>query len=199
LSSLLSDENATGRLRLVLSPVSKEDLAGKLRSGKLENPIPCSSLTAENWSAPLSRFLSATNQRLTATATSASIAGEAVFTAGIVAGRTNMALPIPCLVAVEVIKPFFPAPRQRSTVTVTRVKAVVDMAVKTAVAVKPGTSANEYPAQEPVGPIVAVGGAVVWRIVEVTIGANRRNSDADTDGNLGWTHGTAEQKGNCQS
>jgi hypothetical protein len=103
-----------------------------------------------------------------------------------------MALSIPRFVSVEVIKPLLTVPRQRTVVTVTRVKAVVDVAVKAVVAVKPWTGANEDPTVEPVGAVVSVGGAVIGSVIEVSIGANRWHSNADTDGNLGRGGGGAE-------
>jgi hypothetical protein len=98
-------------------------------------------------------------------AAAAVVSGERMFTAGFMAGIANVALPVARLVAVV------------------GVKAVVDMAVKAAVAVKPRTRSDEEAAIKPVGPIVAVGGAVIRLIVEVAVGAIGRHSNVD--GNLG--------------
>jgi hypothetical protein len=68
-----------------------------------------------------------------------------------------------------------------------RIIAVVDVAVESVTAVKPGASAKKHPANEPIGPIVAVGSTVIWSIVEVPIGAHRGHSNVD--GNLGWRCG----------
>jgi len=62
-----------------------------------------------------------------------------------------------------------PALRQRSNVTVMRVKAVVDMAEKAARAMKPGASSKKHPVNKPIGPLVAVRSTVIWGIVEVPI------------------------------
>jgi hypothetical protein len=116
-------------------------------------------------------------------AAAAVVSGERMFTAGFMAGIANVALPVARLVAVEVVEALFASSRQRSVVAVVGVKAVVDMAVKAAVAVKPRTRSDEEAALNPVGPIVAVGGAVIRLIVEVAVGAIGRHSNVD--GNLG--------------
>jgi hypothetical protein len=105
-----------------------------------------------------------------------------VFTDRFVAGAAYMALSIPRLVPVEVVELLLPAPRQRSTVTVMRVIAVVDVAVEAVRSVKPGASSKKHPANKPVGSIVAIRSTFIWLIVEVPIRAHRRHSDAD--GNL---------------
>jgi hypothetical protein len=102
-------------------------------------------------------------------------------------GVAYVALPISRLVAVKMVELLFAAPRKRSVVTLTGVKAVVDVAIKAVGSVKPGASAKKHATNKPVGPIVAVRGTVIRSIVEVPVGAHRRHSDVD--GNLGWRHG----------
>jgi hypothetical protein len=113
--------------------------------------------------------------------------GEGVFPSTIVASIAYVALPIPRLVGVEVVEALLSTARQRTAVAVPRVKAVVDVAKEAVGAVKPGTGSNKHPTHKPVGPIVAVGGTIIGSIVEVPIGAHRRQSNIDTDGNLGRT------------
>jgi hypothetical protein len=72
-------------------------------------------------------------------------------------------------------------------ITVTRIVAVVDVAVKAVGAVEPGACSDEQPAHKPIRPIVAVGRAVIGGIVEVPIGATGFN--ANTDGDLGRANG----------
>jgi serine phosphatase RsbU (regulator of sigma subunit) len=71
-------------------------------------------------------------------AAAAPISGKGVFAACIMAGVAYMALSIPRLVPVEVVERLRTALRQRSMVTLARVVAVVDVAVKAVRAVKPG-------------------------------------------------------------
>jgi hypothetical protein len=122
-------------------------------------------------------------------ASTTSISGKRVFTPSIMTGVAYVALTIAGLVAVKVVELRLPAPGHRSTVTVMRVKAVVNVAIKAVRAVKPGTSSKEYPADKPIGPIVAIGSAVIRLIVEVAIRAHWSRSDFDS--NLRWPLGRA--------
>jgi hypothetical protein len=103
------------------------------------------------------------------------------------AGVAYVASAIACFVAVEVVELLLSASRQRSVVPVMRVKAVVNVAVKSARTMEPGTSSKKHPAYKPVRAVVAIRRAVIGSIVEVPIGANRRHSDVDS--NLGWPQG----------
>jgi hypothetical protein len=109
------------------------------------------------------------------------IARQGVFMPRFVTSVAYVALPIPCLVSVEVVKLLFSAPWQRSMVPVTRIVAVVDMAVKAGMAVKPGPSSDKDPTQKPIGSVVAVRCAVIGSVVEVPVRANRGNPNADCD------------------
>jgi hypothetical protein len=117
------------------------------------------------------------------------ISGEGVFSFPFVGSVAYVASPIPRLVCLEVVKALRPALRQRSSVTVMRIKAVVDMAVKAVMAVKPGASSNKHPASKPIGSVVAVRNTVIWRIVEVPIRTHGSRPDVYADGNLGWRQG----------
>jgi hypothetical protein len=112
------------------------------------------------------------------------ISGESVFIARVVVTVAGVASPIARLVAVEVVELLCATLRQRSPVTVMRIVAVVDVTVKVFGAVEPAASADEHSVDEPIGPVVAVGCAVIWSVVEVPIGAHRLHSNAD--GDLGW-------------
>jgi hypothetical protein len=103
---------------------------------------------------------------------------------GFVAGVAYVAFPVSCLVTLEVVERLRAARRQWPAIAVMRVKAIVHVAVKAVVAVEPWTSSNEDAADKPVGPIVAVGRAVIGGIVEVPIGATGFN--ANTDGDFPW-------------
>jgi hypothetical protein len=101
------------------------------------------------------------------------------------ASVAHIASPIPRLVSLEVVEALRPALRHRSNVTVMRIIAVVDMAVKAARAVKPGASSKKHPVNKPIGPIIAVRSAVIWGIVEVPVRAYGSHSDVHSDRNLG--------------
>jgi hypothetical protein len=130
-------------------------------------------------------------------AAAAAVAGECVFAAGLMGSVSYVALPIARLISVEVIEAFFTASRKRSGVAMVRIIAVVDVAVKAAMAVEPGASSNKDSAQKPVGAVVAVGGAIVRGIVEVAVRADRGN--ANVDGNLGLGVGCPKKHGNGKS
>jgi hypothetical protein len=74
-------------------------------------------------------------------------------------------------------------------VSVTRIVAIVDMAIKAVGAVEPGAGADEHATHKPIWPIVTVRRAIIRSIVEIPIRANRRHPNVD--GNLGWGHGCA--------
>jgi hypothetical protein len=116
------------------------------------------------------------------------ISGQGVFTLRFMACIAYVASPIPRLVSLEVVKALRPALGHRSSVTVMRIIAVVDMAVKAVRAMKPGTSSKKHPANKPIGPIVAVRSTVIWGIVEIPVRTHRSHSDVYADGNLGSRH-----------
>ena len=134
-----------------------------------------------------------------AVATAASISGKGVLAARFMTGVSYVALPITRFVALEVVESLRAALGQGSMVTVVRVIAVVDVTVKAAVAMEPWAGANEDSTVEPVGAIVAVGGAIVRSVVEVAIGAPRRHSNVNADCNLGRAQGRTTEQGNCEN
>jgi hypothetical protein len=128
------------------------------------------------------RFLAVT----AAAAMSTAAAGRmlipgAVFAACIVAGISHMTLTISCFIPVEVGKCVLTAIWQRTRVTMMRVEAVIDVTVKAVMAMEPGTSSDKDSADEPIRPVVAIGGAAIGLVVEVAVRANGRRPDADGD------------------
>jgi hypothetical protein len=105
----------------------------------------------------------------------------AVFARPVMTGVAYMALPIPRLVCVEVVERLLAALRHRSGITVMRVVAIVYVAIEAAMTVKPRAGADEYPAAEPIGPVISVGGAVIRSVVEIAVRTSRLNTDVDTD------------------
>jgi hypothetical protein len=70
---------------------------------------------------------------------------------------------------------------ERASITVARIEAVIGMAVKVRWAVKPGAGADEYPAAEPLGTIVAVRCTGIRGVVIIAIRADGLSSDVDAD------------------
>jgi hypothetical protein len=113
------------------------------------------------------------------------IPGERVFTLRFVAGIAYLASSISRLVSLEVVEALRPPSRQRSNVTVMRIKAVVHVAVKAVRAVKPRARSNEQPANIPIGPVITVRSTVIWGIVEVPVRAHGSRPDVYANRNLG--------------
>jgi hypothetical protein len=95
------------------------------------------------------------------------------------AGIAHMAIPVPRFVGVEIVVRRLPVRGIRTMVSVTRVVAVVHVAIKSVGTVKPGASPDEYSPREPIRAIVAIGCAVVRSKVVVAIGTYRGYSDID--------------------
>lgn len=129
----------------------------------------------------------------------APISWQSTFPAAVVASITNMASTIPRLVPAEVVEGPVIAIGKRSVITVMRIPAIIDMAVKTTRAVEPGAGSDKHSAHIPIGSIVAIGGAIVGRIVEVTVGAYRRSSNIYANGNLSRRCVRAARQGNGEN
>jgi hypothetical protein len=107
------------------------------------------------------------------------------------AGVPYVALPVTSFISMEVVEPFLSAPWKRPGVTVVRIEAVIHVAVEAVRPMEPGTGAKEDATRKPVGAVVAVGRAIIGCIVKVSIRADRRPANIDTDGYLGVGHGSA--------
>jgi hypothetical protein len=108
----------------------------------------------------------------------------AVLGVSIVAGVANVASPVSRLIRLEVSEWLRSAPWQRPMIPIVRVIAVIHVAIEAARSVKPGPGPKKYAAYEPIRPIVAVGRAIIRRVVEVPIGAHRRRSNVDAHADL---------------
>jgi hypothetical protein len=127
------------------------------------------------------------------------ISGQRVFPTPFMTCVAYVASPISRLVCPKVIEALRPMLRQRSGVTVVRIKAVVNMAVKAARAVKPGASSKEHPANKPVGPIVAIRSTVIRLIVEIPVRAHGGRANVYANRNLAVRHRCTAQKDNCEN
>jgi hypothetical protein len=130
------------------------------------------------------------------------ISGQRVLSLPVMASVAYVPASISRFVCMEVVEAPRPAFRQRSNVTVMRIKAVVDMAEKAVRAVKPGASSNKHPADKPIGPVITVRSTVIWGIVEVPVRTHGSRSDVYVNGNLGLHHRCTAQKAsyeNCES
>jgi hypothetical protein len=116
-------------------------------------------------------------------AAAAAISRQRMFAAGVMPRRSDVAVPIAGLIALEVVERLRPATGKWSMVAIVRVVAVIYVPIETMRPVKPGPSTDKDAAVEPIRPIVPVRRAIVGSVVKVPVGTNRCN--ADSDGYLG--------------
>jgi hypothetical protein len=79
-----------------------------------------------------------------------------------------------------------------TAVAMVGVKVIVYVAAEFGAAMKPGARTDEDTSGEPLGSVIAVGGALIGRNFVVAIGANRGWSDVDADLSLGFGSGCYE-------
>ena len=97
---------------------------------------------------------------------SAVVAGQGVLMATVVIAGPGVATAVARLVAMEVVEGLSAALGERSVIAVTRIVAVVDVAVEVVAAVIPVARSDEDSVHKPIGPVVAVGRALIGSIVK---------------------------------
>jgi hypothetical protein len=122
--------------------------------------------------------------RVPARMTMSAVTGS-MFPPCIVIAASCVAAPIARFISMEAIERALSTLRKRAAVSVARIPAVINMAPKIARPAVPGARAYKDAIGKPIGPIVAVGRAIVWRIVEVPVGAYRLGSNANSKADLG--------------
>jgi hypothetical protein len=113
--------------------------------------------------------------------TTTALRSSRVFSTAAMTGIAYVALSIPRLVCVEVVKCLLAARWCGSCVTVSRIIAVVYVSVEAMRAVKPGASPDENAATEPIRAIVTVGRTAIGGIVIIAIGTSGFRSYVDAD------------------
>src|SRR5579875_2290217 len=119
-----------------------------------------------------------------------------MLAARIMAGHADMASSVARFVAMKPIEWPFAALWERTSVSIMRIPAIIDVPVEAVGTVEPRTGANEDASDKPIGPIVAVRSAVVRRIVEVAIGTDRLRSNVHAEGNLSGNCGFGHHQHN---
>ena len=104
-----------------------------------------------------------------------------MFAASVMTCRAYLAPSVPRLIAVETVERLATALRQRTSITMMGIKAVIHVAVKPCRSVEPWSGADKEAAREPVRSVVAVRSTAIWRVVKISVGADRRRSDTDPD------------------
>lgn len=118
---------------------------------------------------------------MAAATTVAALGPGAVFTGAIVAGIADVTLAVSGLVRMEVIEGLFPTFWNGATVTATRIIAIVNVTVEALRSAKPWAGSDEKSATEPIRSIVAIRRTTVGGVVEVAVGAVRRQTDSDAN------------------
>ena len=82
--------------------------------------------------------------------TTATLKSTSTFAACIMTGIADVALSVPCLVRVEVVERRLAAAWQRAMIAITRIEAVIDVAIEATMTVEPGAGSYEDTASEPI-------------------------------------------------
>jgi hypothetical protein len=107
----------------------------------------------------------------------------AVFVGGFVSRLTYVAVSIPGFITLEMRKRLRTASRHRAVISIVWIVAIVYVSIKSMRTMEPRACANKDSARKPVRSVVAIRSAIIRRVVEISIGAYRSNTDADC--NLG--------------
>jgi hypothetical protein len=117
-----------------------------------------------------------------------------VFAVGVVVGIANVTAAVAGFIAMEVVEGSFTAIGEGADVPMVGIVTVVDVAVEVAMAVEPRAGADKHAADEPIGPVVTVRGAVIGFVIVVAIRTYGRSSDADGDLGSRLGHGSAHEE-----
>ena len=120
----------------------------------------------------------------------------ATFTADHVSATVAHFIAVEIMVEVTMVLPVgvLAATRESAMIAVVRIVSPVDVAMKIATAMEPGSGSDEEAAVKPFGAVVAIGRTVVRGKGIVTVRADGRR--ADLDGNLSVRAGRADE-GKC--
>ena len=118
----------------------------------------------------------------------------AVVVAVIVPDFVVVLVSVPVILPATVASPVsaLTAPRERAPIAEVRVEITIDVAAKTYGAAEPGSGAKEQATHKPLWAVVAERRALIGRVIEVAVGADRRSSylhvDADLRRSIGRRH-----------
>jgi hypothetical protein len=93
----------------------------------------------------------------------------------------NVSVPIPSLIALEVIELLRFTSRQRPVVPVARIIPVIYVPVEASMPMEPRPCTDKHASIKPIRPVIPIRSAIIRRIVEVPIRAIRRNADPDNN------------------
>lgn len=95
-------------------------------------------------------------------------------------------IPVEAVMPIAAEVAMFPTMREAAAVAVMRIEAVIHVAVEASRAMEPWTGPDEESIREPFRSVIAIGGAIVWSVVEVAVGTYgfRANIDAKIERHL---------------
>jgi hypothetical protein len=108
-----------------------------------------------------------------------------MLTASVVASIPYMSLSIARFIPMEMGKRMLIALGQWADIAVTGIVAVINMTEEATVAMEPGAGTDEDAANKPVRPVIAIGGAVIRRVVKIPVRAIGRGPKIYADRDLG--------------
>lgn len=89
----------------------------------------------------------------------------------------------------------FAANRERPVIAEARVVIMIDIAVEADGPMEPRSRAEEDAALKPLRTVVAEGRALIRRVIEIAVWANRRDTDADRDLRIGFLRAYGKTEG----
>lgn len=98
--------------------------------------------------------------------------------------------------------PMLAARRQMPVIAVMRIEVVIHMAAEVHWPVEPWAGADEHAIREPFRPVIAIGSAIIGRIIEIAVRASRRrayvHTHTDLSSRLRSSSEHRQQRGACQ-
>jgi len=119
----------------------------------------------------------------TAARPSAACKSGAVLVRGFMCCMAHIPVSIARFIALKMRKCMCVTVRQRAMISMTWIVPVIYVSIKTMRTMEPRAGANKDSARKPVRSVVAIGSAIIRRVVEISVRTYRRNADAN--GNLG--------------
>jgi hypothetical protein len=95
----------------------------------------------------------------------------------------HVAASVAHLVSMKVIEGSGSALRKWTVIAVMRIKTIIHVTEEAMWTMEPSADPDEYASAEPLGPVIPVWSAGIWRVIEVAVWANRL--DADVNGDAG--------------
>jgi hypothetical protein len=118
-----------------------------------------------------------------ATAAVESRAGS-VFRSAVVWGLAGVTLAVAGFIGVKVIVGAFVALWQWPVIAIVGIVAIVDVAIEAVRPMEPGTCAEEDSANKPIRTVIAVWGAIIGCVIEISVGTDRGGANVDSYRNL---------------